>query len=127
MKYRSAVLYEGDFVVDLYKYGARPVVESKIFYINGSHHFYMGAGVRVTKGLVDNLIPLISYDVTFIEHLKRAIKKYYTQRKLRGIIRSLVFLNKHFYKTMELSYAPDGAGYFRVKKQYETIVHCIGR
>ena len=114
MKYCSAVLYEENYVVDLSKYGAKPIIESKIFYINSSHHFYMYAGARVTKRLVDDFIPLIRCDRIFIDYLKNAIQKYYTLRRLRGIIRSLVFLNKHFYDTLELSYAPNGAGYFRI-------------
>ena len=120
MKYCSAVLYDENCLIDLHKYGAIPIIESFVFWIEGYKHFYMYPGVRVTKGLVDEFYGLPQND-RFIKSLKNAIHKYETQKKLKGIFKSLTYLHCHFIDTMKISYAPGGSGYLRTFNHFHSV------
>ena len=112
-KYVSAIMYDGQFVVDLHKYGARPIIQPYVLWLDSGRHFFMHPGVVLSADIINDFL-FFESDRYYITNYGMAIQKYNVTKKLKGILKSLVYLYMHFRHTMEKTYTPGGAGYKRV-------------
>lgn len=132
---KSVYFRDGDRpeLIDLADYGGPIITSPQLIQLESGTCFRLWQGVYIIIEIVDELIKLFNneyarnstYDtwkhngtlISNIIDIKLAIDRYYShirRVKLRGVMKSLVYLNKHYIDTMEIVYRPDGIGYNRL-------------
>ena len=62
-KYVSAIMYDGQFVVDLHKYGARPIIQPYVLWLDRGRHFFMHPGVVLSADIINDFLFLKVIDI----------------------------------------------------------------
>lgn len=140
---RSIWLIDGDKYVDLSKYGALDLNQAMYFigrYIRDQttnewrrcdqRLMVLGRGDGMTALTREEIESWVEMDPTkhiekhnaMLSSFKRAVERYSLAKKRSwGLIKSLVYMNKHYMDVMEESYSPDGSGY---KRTHDHWVEC---
>ena len=138
---RSIWLIDGDKYIDLSKYGASDMNlpsyyidrytrdpatnawvkqhDGKLTILGRRHNNNMTALTReeIECWVEMNTLKCIPKHCAMLSSFIHAVKRYEAKKRW-GVIKALMYINKHYMDTMERSYSPDGVGYKRTRDHW---------
>lgn len=143
---RSIWLIDGDKCIDLSKYGACDMILPSYYIDRHSKDHATNTWVKhdgkltiLGRRIHNNMTALTREEIEYwvgtdmlkctskhvipkhnimLSSFKHAVERYDRAKKRWGVIKSLVYINKHYMDTMEKSYSPGGVGYKRTRDHW---------